>query len=87
MGMKKLFRRGGDNSRSDLEDVHAGMRPWWAWGPLGLVWFAGHSPDSGANTNVGHTPHHGDTGSYHHPVDHGGGFGGGGFDGGGGGAI
>ena len=85
MGVKRLFRRGGDNSRSDLVDVPAGMRPWWAWGPLGLVWFAGHGPDSGANTDVGHAPHHSDVGSYHHPIEPGGGFGG--FDGGSGGAV
>ena len=82
MGMKKLFRRRNAGSQPDVVDVPAGMRPWWAWGPLGLVWFAGHGHDSGANTDPGHLPHHGDAGNFHHPSDPGGGFGG--FDGGGG---
>ena len=81
MGMKKLFRRRGAGSHSDTADVPSAMRPWWAWGPLGLVWFGGHH--TGSNIDAGHLPHHGDAGNFHNPGDHGGGFSG--FDGGGGG--
>ena len=82
MGVKKLFRRRGAGSQPEVVDVPAGMRPWWTWGPLGLVWFAGRGHDSSTNTDPGYPPHHGDAGNLHHPSDPGGGFGG--FDGGGG---
>lgn len=82
MSLKNPFRRGNSNkSRPEGESVMDVMRPWWAWGPLGLVWFWGH--DSGSTIDAGHISHHGDAANFNHNVDHGGGFGG--FDGGGGG--
>ena len=84
MGMKNPFRRRGGSNKAqpEGESVLDVMRPWWAWGPIGLIWFGGIGHHSGANIDAGHMPHHGDAGNYHHPVDPGGGYGG--FDGGGG---
>ena len=72
MGLKNPFRR-SSAQREPGNGLHDVIRPWWAWGPLGLIWYGGHH-DSG-------TMHHpGDAGHFNHNIDHGGGFGG--FDGG-----
>lgn len=82
MNLKNPFRRGTRSNADDKsEPVLDVMRPWWAWGPLGLMWYGGHS--SGSNIDPGQIHHGGDAGNYHQPMDQGGGFGG--FDGGAGG--
>lgn len=77
MGMTSWFRR--NRTREENEAMHGLHSPWWAWGPLGLVWFGSHG--SSHNVDAGHLNHPGDIG--HHNHDPGAGFGG--FDGGGGG--
>lgn len=77
MGMTSWFRRNRD--RAENEALHGIHSPWWAWGPLGLIWYGSHS--SSHNMDAGHLNHPGDVG--HH--DPGAGFGG--FDGGGGGGF
>ncbi len=79
MGMTSWFRR--NRTREENEAMHGLHSPWWAWGPLGLVWFGSHS--SSHNVDAGHLNHTGDVG--HHNHDPGAGFGG--FDGGGGGGF
>ena len=84
MNLKIPFRRNARNNADDKsEPVLDAMRPWWAWGPLGLVWYGSHHADS--QIDPGQIHHPGDAGGYNHTIDPGGGFGG--FDGGGGGAI
>ena len=78
MGMTSWFRR--NRTREENEALHGMHSPWWAWGPLGLIWYGSHS--SSHNMDAGHLNHPGDVG--HHNHDPGAGFGG--FDGGGGGA-
>ena len=83
MNLKNPFRRGTRSNTDDKsEPVLDVMRPWWAWGPLGLMWYGGHH-DSGSNIDSGQIHHGGDGGNFHQPMDPGGGFGG--FDGGAGG--
>ncbi len=77
MGMTSWFRR--NRTREENEAMHGLHSPWWAWGPLGLIWFGSHG--SSHNVDAGHLNHPGDIG--HHNHDPGAGFGG--FDGGGGG--
>ena len=76
---KNPFRRNRTAQTGDTPGLVPDPRPWWAWGPLGLFWFAGH--DAGAP--VDHIHHHGDAGHSNHHFDGGGGFSG--FDGGAGG--
>ena len=84
MNLTNPFRRGASSkAKPEGEAVMDVMRPWWAWGPLGLVWFAGH--DTGSTIDAGHINHHVDGGNFNHTIDPGGGFGG--FDGGGGGGA
>ena len=75
--MTSWFRR--NRTREENEAMHGMHSPWWAWGPLGLIWYGSHG--SSHNTDAGHLNHPGDVG--HHNHDPGAGFGG--FDGGGGG--
>lgn len=79
MGMTSWFRR--NRTREENEAMHGMHSPWWAWGPLGLVWFGSHG--SSHNVDAGHLNHPGDVG--HHNHDPGAGFGG--FDGGAGGGF
>ena len=81
MNLKNPFRRNArTNSDDKSESVFDVMRPWWAWGPLGLIWYGGHHSDTPMDPGQIHHP--GDAGHFHHHGDSGGGFGG--FDGGGG---
>ena len=80
MGMTSWFRR--NRTREENEAMHGMHSPWWAWGPLGLIWYGSHG--SSHNMDAGHMNHPGDVG--HHNHDPGAGFGGG-FDGGGGGGF
>ena len=77
MGMKNPFRRRGDSktAQPEGEAVMDAMRPWWAWGPLGLVWFGSHH--GGSTIDSGHAHHPGDVGHINHTHDVGGGFDGG----------
>ena len=77
MGLRNPFRR--NRARDNDEALHVMPHPWWAWGPLGLVWYGTH----GHNVDAGHLNHPGDVGHHNHNIDPGAGFGG--FDGGGGG--
>lgn len=79
MGMTNWFRRNRD--RAENEGLHGIHSPWWAWGPLGLIWYGSHGGSH--NMDAGHVNHPGDVG--HHNHDPGAGFGG--FDGGGGGGF
>ena len=80
MGLRNPFRR--NRTREENEAMHGIHSPWWAWGPLGLIWYGSHG--SSHNMDAGHLNHPGDVG--HHNHDPGAGFGGG-FDGGGGGGF
>ncbi len=80
MGLNSLFRR-NNRPRREEDSTYDVMRPWWAWGPIGLIWYAGHH-DSTSNIDAGHMNHMGDAGHINHNIDSGG-FGG--FDGGAGG--
>ena len=81
MNLKNPFRRNARNNADDKsEAVLDVMRPWWAWGPLGLILYGSHH--SATPVDPGQMHHTGDAGHFHHPGDAGGGFGG--FDGGGG---
>ena len=81
MNLRNPFRRNVRNSADDKsEPVLDVMRPWWAWGPLGLIWYGGHHSDTPMDPGQIHHP--GDAGQFHHHGDVGGGFSG--FDGGGG---
>ena len=83
MNLKNPFRRGARNNVVDKsEPVLDVMRPWWAWGPLGLMWYGG-GHDSGSSIDGGQFHNSGDAGGFNHTIDPGGGFGG--FDGGAGG--
>lgn len=75
MNLKNPFR-GGGKAKQDGEPVMDAMRPWWAWGPLGLVWFGSHH-GAGSGIDSGHVHHPGDVGHVNHPHDMGGGFDGG----------
>ena len=79
MGLRNPFRR--NRMRDENAALHGIHSPWWAWGPLGLIWYGSHG--SSHNVDPGHMNHPGDVGHHNHNVDPGGGFGG--FDGGGGG--
>ena len=85
MGMTSWFRR--TRTREENEAMHGVHSPWWAWGPLGLIWYGSHG--SSHDVDAGHLNHPGDAGHFNHNMDHGhnmdqgGGFGG--FDGGAGG--
>lgn len=78
--MKNPFRR--NKAREEVEALHGAHNPWWAWGPLGLIWYGGHANDT--NIDAGNLNHPGDAGHFNHTNDLGGG-GFGGFDGGAGG--
>ena len=81
--MKSPFAKFG-RQRLDKDNLNDPMRPWWAWGPLGLIWF-GSTHDSTATSSgidATHGVNPGDAGGFHQNIDHGG-FGG--FDGGAGG--
>ncbi len=81
MGLKNPFRR--NKARDEGTPIEVMHNPWWAWGPLGLIWFGGHHgshPVDGGNLH-----HPGDAGHINHPTDPGAGMGG--FDGGGGGGF
>ena len=82
MGLKNPFRR--DRNRAEMEALHGMHSPWWAWGPLGLIWYGGHSDHT--NVDAGNVHNMGDGGNFHNPIDPGAGMGGG-FDGGGGGGF
>ena len=87
MNLRNPFRRNARSIETDKsEAVYDVMRPWWAWGPLGLVWYgthhSSHPGDPGQMHDPGQFHHPGDAGNFHNPGDMGGGFGG--FDGGGG---
>ena len=84
MGLKNPFRRSSAR-HDDGNAVHDAMRPWWAWGPLGFIWFSGHHDSGNTNIDSGMMHHPGDAGHYNHNIDPGGGFGG--FDGGAGGGV
>ena len=84
MGLRNPFRRSSAQSEPG-NAVHDVMRPWWAWGPLGLIWYGGHHDAGNTNIDPGMMHHPGDAGHHNNPVDHGGGFGG--FDGGAGGGV
>ena len=82
MNLKDPFRRNARNhADGKSEPVLDVMRPWWAWGPLGLIWYGSH--DSGSHVDGGQFHHSGGDAGLNHTIDHGGGFGG--FDGGAGG--
>ena len=82
MNLKNPFRRGARNNVDDKsEPILDVMRPWWAWGPLGLIWYGGH--DTGSSIDAGQFHNPGDAGGFNHTIDPGGGSGG--FDGGAGG--
>ncbi len=68
MGLKNPFRR--DQNRHKAGPLEESRDPWWAWGPLGLIWFGGS-----------HGNHSVPPGHYNHLNDSGGDFGG--IDGGG----
>lgn len=81
MNLKNPFRRNARNNADDKsEPVLDMMRPWWAWGPLGLMLYGSHHSDT--PVGPGQIHHSGDAADFHQPGDMGGGFGG--FDGGGG---
>ena len=47
MNLKNPFRRNARNNADDKsEPVFDMMRPWWAWGPLGLVLYGSHHSDT-----------------------------------------
>jgi hypothetical protein len=76
MNLKNPFRRDArPNSADKSEPILDVMRPWWAWGPLGLIWYGGH--DSGSHNDPGQFHNPGDAGGHNHTVDPGGGFDGG----------
>lgn len=79
MGLMSMFGR--NKARREDEAVHDVMRPWWAWGPLGLIWYGGTHDSHHIDTGQINQTH--DGGHFNHHSDHGGGFGG--FDGGAGG--
>ena len=81
MGLMNAFRR--NKARAEGEAVHDVMRPWWAWGPLGLIWYGGHHNTQDTHNIDGGNFHQGDGGHFNNHIDPGG-FGG--FDGGAGGA-
>ena len=81
MNLRNPFRRNARSNADEKSDPMLDvMRPWWAWGPLGLVLYGSHHSDTPMDPGQIHHP--GDAGHFHHPGDAGGGFGG--FDGGGG---
>jgi hypothetical protein len=76
MNLKNPFCRDArPNSADKSEPILDVMRPWWAWGPLGLIWYGGH--DSGSHNDPGQFHNPGDAGGHNHTVDPGGGFDGG----------
>ncbi len=76
MNLKNPFRRDArPNSADKSEPILDVMRPWWAWGPLGLIWYGGY--DSGSHNDPGQFHNPGDAGGHNHTVDPGGGFDGG----------
>ena len=79
--MKNPFRR--NRANDDNIFLHGAHSPWWAWGPLGLIWYGGHSDHT--NVDAGHMNQMGDAGHVNHHIDPGAGMGG--FDGGGGGGF
>ena len=82
MNLRNPFRRNARNNADDKsEPILDVMRPWWAWGPLGLVLYGSHHSDTPMDPGQIHHSG-GDAGHFHHHGDAGGGFGG--FDGGGG---
>ena len=79
MRLSNPFRRnrthGADETSRMMPD------PWWAWGPLGLIWYGGHAHDGSRNHDAGQLNHPGDVGHFNNHMDSGGGFDGGGAGG------